>query len=139
MMTPSFTEVLQTHLGYQLHNTLDHLVLGLLLCALLMSVGVPWARAVLYIAIFSLAREFLWQYPVRDAFALKFHDRILDASEFIVGAASVRLFNGGTLLARIESVASYALEFAVRGVLFVLSLIRHVPGLPGVPASPMAR
>ena len=138
-MDPTFTEVLRAHVGYQLHNTLDHLFLGIGLCALLMSLGVPWLRAVVAIALFSLAREFLWQYPVRDAFALKLHDRILDVAEFTLGAMSVRLFNGGTLLARVESVLSFAFDLLVRGLLFLVSLIRLAPGRLGVLATPMAR
>ena len=138
-LVPTFSEVLQAHLGHQFHNTLDHLVFGLVLCALLMSMGLPWLRAVVVVSLFALAREFLWQYPLQDAFALKFHDRILDSAEFALGAASAAWLSGGTLLARIEGALMHVLELFARGLLFLLSQIRHAPGLLGIPASPMAR
>lgn len=138
-MSPTFTEVLRAHVGYQFHNTLDHLIVGLLLCALLMSLGVPWLRAVVAVALFALAREFLWQYPLRDAFALKFYDRILDSAEFAIGAASAAWLSGGTLLARIEGALMHVLDLLVRGLLALLAQIRHAPGLLGIPASPVAR
>ncbi|MCB0221986.1 MAG: hypothetical protein KDH09_19975, partial [Chrysiogenetes bacterium] len=138
-MSPTFTEVLRAHVGYQFHNTLDHLLVGLMLCALLMSLGLPWLRAVAAVALFALAREFLWQYPLRDAFALKFYDRILDSAEFALGAASAAWLSGGTLLARIEGVLIHVFNLVVRAALFALAQIRHVPGLLGSPASPVAR
>lgn len=138
-MSTTFTEVLRAHVGYQFHNTLDHLIVGLLLCALLMSLGVPWLRAMAAVALFALAREFLWQYPLRDAFALKFYDRILDSAEFALGAASAAWLSGGTLLARIEAVLMHVFNLCVRGLLALLAQIRHVPGLLGSPATPMAR
>lgn len=138
-MIPSFTTTLQAHLGHQLHNTLDHLMLGLALCALLLVLGVPYARALLYVTLFSLTREFFWQYPLRDAFALKFWDRLLDSAEFVLGAATAAWLNGPTLLARIEEALAHIGDVLVRAGLWLLSRIGRIPGVLGVPASPASR
>lgn len=125
----------------QFHNTAWHLSLGLALAGILLAFGLPARRTILLVTLYAFLREFAWQLPFEDAFHLKLADRVLDTSEWTLGALVAIPFVAPLTVAldRLARWAGEVLEILLLRVLPLAQAVRALSRQLRTPASPAAR
>lgn len=84
-------EALKIHLTLQIKNTTLHLLLGFSIGMILLLIFFKPKVVILWSFILSFLREFAYQLPFKDHWKLKIYDRILDATEVMIGVCAAIL------------------------------------------------